>query len=293
VPQRFKKFGYRPGWKPRPKKSGSEGLYYDRNFLDAEHKKELIRYLESLHPIWENRFSDLRPPPQGQQQRRLLRPVYWLGNWQFACLDYYRPPKGLFDRCVEAEPFPPVLRALVDQIETIARGMFHGDDMPKRWELNTCLVNYYGRRREGDTWVDTARVGEHKDFEPGPVASISVGERALFQFVRSTRPGERDAVEAMQWLDDGSLQIFGGDRWKKHLFHRVQRVDHKAGVSFAVPAEGFEVRRINLTFRYVPREHVVPVKGLSAQARADVDGYLRTLAQRSPHFARALAEAGS
>ena len=37
---------------------------------------------------------------------------------------------------------------------------------------------------EGDRWVDVARVSEHRDFEPGPVASISLGERALFQFVR-------------------------------------------------------------------------------------------------------------
>src|SRR3712207_7147345 len=39
------------------------------------------------------------------------------------------------------------------------------------WHLNTCLVNFYGSRLEDGRWVDTARVGEHKDFEPGPVRS--------------------------------------------------------------------------------------------------------------------------
>ena len=43
--------------------------------------------------------------------------MYWLGNWQFACLDYYRPPKGVKDRCVRAEPFPPVLQRQVEKIE--------------------------------------------------------------------------------------------------------------------------------------------------------------------------------
>src|SRR5690606_27547587 len=147
-------------------------------------------------------------------------------------LDYYRPPKGLFDRCVRAEPFPPVLARLVREIESITRTMFRGPDLPRAWTLNTCLINLYGDRREGDKRIDTARVGEHKDFEPGPVASLSLGERALFQFVSSRRPGERDAVVSQQWLDDGSLQIFGGDRWKRQTFHRVQRVDHREGHVF-------------------------------------------------------------
>ena len=55
--------------------------------------------------------------------------------------------------------------------------------MPKGWHLNTCLVNFYGDRQDGTRWVDVARVGDHRDFEPGPVASLSIGERALFQFV--------------------------------------------------------------------------------------------------------------
>jgi alkylated DNA repair protein (DNA oxidative demethylase) len=264
------------------------GLYYDAGFVAPTVRSDLVSWLATLYPIWEDRFSAHNPPPPGQSPRRLLRPVYWLGNWQFACLDYYRPPKGLFDRCVRAEPFPPVLSKLVDKMEQVARRLYRGKDMPPKWHLNTCLINMYGRRLEGDKWVDTARVGEHKDFEPGPVASLSLGERALFQFVASRRPGERDAVVFQQWLEDGSLQIFGGDRWKKHLFHRVQRVDRRDGHHFTFPVEGFETRRVNFTFRYVPDEHIQPFRQLSAAAASDVRGYVETLARHSPFFKKEL-----
>jgi alkylated DNA repair dioxygenase AlkB len=283
-----KPYGYSPRWPLRQRAPRTEGLYYDAKFLSADDESAIRAWLKTLHPIWENRFSDLRPLPEGQQQRRLLRPVYWLGNWQFACLDYYRPPKGVDDRCVRAEPFPPLLQKLVAKIEAKTRTMFHGRDLPEKWRLNTCLINLYGRRQEGDKWVDTARVGEHRDFEPGPVASVSMGERALFQFVESRRPGEREGVVTQQWLDDGSLQIFGGERFKKHLFHRVQRVDHREGCTFELNVVGFETRRVNFTFRYVPEEHVVPVAKLSPAARADVEGYLQQLAAHSPFFAKEL-----
>ena len=279
-------YGYSPRWPGRQRVIRNEGLHYDATFLSKADHAALVAWLATLHPIWENRFSDLRPPPEGQDQRRLLRPVYWLGNWQFACLDYYRPPKGVLNRCVRAEPFPPVLARLVARIEATAHKMFSGPDMPHGWKLNTCLINLYGRRLEAGKWVDSARVGEHKDFEPGPVASLSLGERALFQFVTSSRQGERDGVVSQQWLDDGSLQIFGGDRWKKRVFHRVQRVDHKAKSRFELNVKDFETRRVNFTFRYVPDEHVVPVAKLSAEARADVNGYLKELAAHSEFFAR-------
>ncbi|GEN10137.1 2OG-Fe(II) oxygenase superfamily protein [Myxococcus fulvus] len=265
------------------------GHHYNASFLSAPDKEAILTWLGGLHPLWEERFSKHFPPPPGQQQRRLLRPVYWLGNWQFACLDYYRPPKGVWNRCVKAEPFPEVLQRQVTKIEELARRMFRGPDMPKGWHLNTCLVNFYGNRLEEDRWVDTARVGEHKDFEPGPVASLSFGERALIQFVTSSRPGERDAVVLEQWLDDGSLELFGGTRWKEETFHRVQRVDTRAGHDLAPKLPDFRTRRINLTFRYVPDEHVTPFFKLSPEAREDVRGYMRTLAEGSAFFRAELA----
>jgi len=264
------------------------GHHYNASFLSAADREEILSWLGTLHPLWEERYSKHFPPPPGQTQRRLLRPVYWLGNWQFACLDYYRPPKGVKDRCVKAEPFPGVLQRQVEKVEALARRMFRGPDMPTRWHLNTCLVNFYGSRLEDGRWVDTARVGEHKDFEPGPVASLSFGERALIQFVTSSRPGERDAVVLEQWLDDGALQLFGGARWKEQTFHRVQRVDTREGHLLAPEMPDFQTRRINLTFRYVPDEHVTPFAKLSAEAREDVRPYMEKLAEHSAFFRQEL-----
>jgi alkylated DNA repair dioxygenase AlkB len=264
------------------------GQLYHPRFVSAHDRAEIVAWLGQIHPLWEERFSAHHPPPPGQEQRRLLRPVYWLGNWQFACLDYYRPPHGVRGRCMRAEPFPPVLARLVASIEELARGMFQGDDLPRGWHLNTCLVNLYGSRLEGARRVDTARVGEHRDFEPGPVASISLGERALFQFVRSSRPGDRDEVVSQTWLEDSSLQLFGGGRWKRQHFHRVQRVETKGGHRFHLRVRDFETRRVNFTFRYVPDEHVVPFAELPPEAQSDVRGYLEELARQSPFFADAL-----
>ena len=262
------------------------GLYYNRFFVSKADRQKILDWLMTIYPIWENRFSKHNPPPEGESQRRLLRPVYWLGNWQFACLNYYHPPKGVLHRCVKAEPFPPELARLIRKVEGITRHMFSGVDLPKKWHLNTCLVNFYGSRiEEGGKAVDTARVGEHKDFEPGPVASISFGERAMFQFVSSTGPGDKGRVALEQWLDDCSLQIFGGRRFKNQLFHRVQRVDHRAGQLFSVNVEQFETRRLNFTFRYVPDEHIVPYAALPTTAKQDVRGYMEKLARHSAFFA--------
>jgi len=264
------------------------GLYYDRNFVTTADRAEIVDWLATIHPIWERRYAAHHPPPPGREQRWLLRPVYWLGNWQFACLDYYHPPNGVRHRCVRAEPYPPVLRRLVARAERIARRLYDGPDMPAGWHLNTCLVNFYGSRLEGGRRIDTARVGEHKDFEPGPVASLSLGARAFFQFVSGSRARERAAVACQQWLDDGSLQIFGGDRWKRRLFHRVQRVDRK-GVVFDLNTERFVTRRVNFTFRYVPDEHIVAYAELPPDAAADVREYVEQLARHSTFFHRELA----
>ena len=134
--------------------------------------------------------------------------------------------------------------------------------------------------------VDAARVGEHRDFEPGPVASVSLGERARFQFVRR---GARDAPPVRtQWLEDRSLQIFGGPLWKDDLLHRVQRVEDKRDLDLPPKIEGFRTRRVNFTFRYVPDEHVVPFSQLPLVARDDVRDYVTILATSSRLFASEL-----
>jgi alkylated DNA repair dioxygenase AlkB len=260
---------------------------YEPGFVTDAARAELLAWLAMLRPLWEMRYSTKRALPAGKQQRPLLRPVYWLGNWQFACLGYYEPPRRVRGVAVAAEPFPPVLASLVAAVERRVRAGFPPAVVPRRWHLNTCLVNFYGDRTAGARPVDAARVGEHRDFEPGPVASISLGERARFQFVRR---GARDAPPVRtQWLEDRSLQAFGGPRWKDDLLHRVQRVDDKLHLDLPPAIEGFRTRRINFTFRYVPDEHVAPFAELSPEARDDVRDYVATLAASSPFFAQALA----
>jgi alkylated DNA repair dioxygenase AlkB len=272
----------------RPRGRTAPGLLYDASFVAPAEHDELVAWLATLHPIWEDRFTARQAATAGAQ-RRLLRPVYWLGNWQFACLDYYRPPNGVRDRCVRAEAFPPVLARMVARIEARAREMFRGPDLPSQWHLNTCLINLYGSVLENGKGVDTARVGDHRDFEPGPVASISLGERAMFQFVTRARRGEPSSIALQQWLDGGSLLLFGGETWKERTLHRVQRVDRRRGVRFTFPVEGFETRRVNFTLRYVPDQHVMPFAQLSAQARDDVRRYVAELARHSAFFRRELA----
>jgi len=262
-------------------------LVYDPGFIDDAAHAEILSWLATLRPLWETRYSTRRAPPAGKQQKLLLRPVYWLGNWQFACLGYYEPPKRTFNTAVAAEPLPPVLARTVQVIERRVRAGFPPASVPRRWHLNTCLVNFYGDRTEGGKEIDVARVGEHRDFEPGPVASLSLGERARFQFVRR---GARDAPPVRtQWLEDRSLQIFGGPRWKDDLLHRVQRVDDKHALDLPPKIDGFRTRRVNFTFRYVPDEHVIPFAQLPARERDDVRDYVATLAQSSPFFKAALA----
>lgn len=268
-----------------PARGGDPSYVYQQDYVGPADRAEVLAWLRSLRPLWEMRYSTRRPPPVGREQKALLRPVYWLGNWQFACLGYYAPPRGVRDRCVAAEPYPPALARWVADVERRVRRDLPPIDVPPRWRLNTCLINFYGSRLEGERWVDVARVGEHRDFEPGPVASISLGERALFQFVAR---GQGGPVRT-QWLDDGSLQIFAGRRWKDELLHRVQRVDRRLGAELPPEIPGFRTRRINFTFRYVPTEHVAAYSSLSRDARLDIEPYVATLAEASQYWAAQLA----
>jgi alkylated DNA repair dioxygenase AlkB len=257
---------------------------YEPGFIDAPSRDAIVTWLATLQPLWEMRYSTKRPPPSGKQQRALLRPVYWLGNWQFACLGYYEPPRRTHNVAVAAEPFPPVLARLVAQIEKRVRRDFPPQFVPRKWHLNTCLVNFYGSRIVDGKPVDAARVGEHRDFEPGPVASLSLGERARFQFVRRGATENAPPVRP-EWLDDGSLQIFAGPRWKDDLLHRVQRVENKHDVELPPAIDGFRTRRVNFTFRYVPDEHVTPFTKLPAPAQTDISEYVATLAHSSAFWA--------
>lgn len=262
-----------------------DGIFYHPTFVKKEDRKLILDYLNEIHPIWEWRYSNHNPPPPGDEQRRLLRPVYWLGNWQFACLNYYHPPKGIHHRCVKAEDYPPVLKKLLFIIEDMTKKHFKKNEIPKNWHLNTCLINFYGSSLdENGKKVDCARVGDHKDFELGPVASLSFGERAFFQFVLGNRNRE-DNVIYEQWLDDCSLMIFGGELYKDRAFHRVQRVENKLKNPFALKnITQFETRRINFTFRYVPVEHIRPYQDFPLEQKEDIRPYVEMLAKHSSFF---------
>lgn len=270
--------------------SKKPGLYYIPRFVKLDAKDEIFSWLKTLYPIWENRYSEHHPPPEGDHHRRLLRPIYWLGNWQFACLGYYHPPEGIHQRAIKAGSFPPIIAEKVKHIEHLTRQHFRPSDIPKGWHLNTCLINYYGDQLTDDyKKIDTARVGDHKDFEPGPVASISFGERALFQFVRG-KAKEDGNVYYEQWLDDSSLLIFGGELYKNQLFHRVQRVDRKNKSVMDLNTPQFETRRLNFTFRYVPLEHYCTLQDLPVDSFQDILPYVQELAKTDPFWEKSLRE---
>lgn len=266
-----------------------DGLFYHPTFVKKSEREEIINWLQTIYPIWEMRYSEHNPPPVGDKQRQLLRPVYWLGNWQFACLNYYHPPKGIHNRCVKGEDYPPILKKLLETIEGITRTQFKKNDIPKNWTLNTCLINFYGSSIDPVTnkKTDTARVGDHKDFELGPVASISLGERAFFQFVLGKKDLKNNIIYE-QWLHDCSLLIFAGDLYKDRAFHRVQRVENKLKNNFKLNVEHFETRRINFTFRYVPKEHILEHNSLPIELQNDIKPYMKQLALNSDHFYQAM-----
>lgn len=265
-----------------------KGLIYQKYFINKEERKHIIEWLSTLSPLWEMRYSKHHPPPEGDEQRPLLRPVYWLGNWQFACLGYYHPPEGIYNRSVHSTPYPPLMQAIVKRIEILIKRAIASSDIPKGWKLNTCLVNFYGDKQVGQKWEDRARVGEHKDFEPGPVASISLGERAFFQFVSGKPKLDGNKVFWEGWLEDSALQVFAGKRFKEHYFHRVQRVDRKNKESFPFEIENFKTRRVNFTFRFVPPEHIIDLHQLPEGDLVDVLPMIQQLAETDSFFKQAI-----
>jgi alkylated DNA repair dioxygenase AlkB len=181
-----------------------------------------------------------------------------------------------------------IVEKLLVIIEQIAKTHFKKSDVPEKWKQNTCLINYYGASIGVDgKRNDCARVGDHKDFELGPVASLSFGERAFFQFVMGNKNLKNNVLEEM-WLDDSSLQLFGGSLYKERAFHRVQRVENKLKKHFDLNVENFETRRINFTFRYVPEEHIVRFRDLPQSLKEDIHPYMEILARSSEHFEKEL-----
>ncbi len=95
-------------------------------------------------------------------------------------------------------------------------------------------------------------------------------------------------VVLTQWLEDSSLQIFGGEKWKSKVFHRVQRVEDKRKEHLGPKIDGFNTRRINFTFRYVPEEHILTLKDLPQNLQSDISPYIQTLSKSSAYYKKLL-----
>ena len=96
------------------------------------------------------------------------------------------------DVAVAAEPFPPVLARLVAQIERRVRDGFPPRAVPRRWHLNTCLVNFYGDRLDGDR-VDRCRTRRRASRLRARPGRLAVARRARAVPVRAARRARRPA----------------------------------------------------------------------------------------------------
>lgn len=251
------------------------GFSYLPRFLAVQEASELATFFATLRPLWETRHAPGATSARGGSGR-LTRPVYWLGGWQFAALGYYAEPDHREHRVVRAEPFPPVMRRLLERLRPeLAR---HGDTGPLP---NTCLINFYGRERpEHGPPVDTARLRMHRDAEPGAVVMFSVGQPAQFEFVEPDAP----APAHSQWVRNRSVLILSGSEYKDRLYHRVTRVRYGQDPVLTSQLPDFEVRRVSVSFRHVPESFIVDAAALPPERRAIVAPYLELLAQHSAHF---------
>ena len=156
----------------------------------------------------------------------------------------------------------------------------HGDGGPLP---NTCLINYYGSRPgrdRGTPPVDFARLRMHRDAEPGAVVMFSVGQPAQFEFVT---PGA-DEPEHSQWIRHRSVVILCGPEYKDRLYHRVTQVRHGLKPVLSARLKNFNVRRVSVSFRHVPEEHIYDLGELNEDARGIAEPYVRQLAEHSEHF---------
>ena len=260
------------------------GFSYLPRFVSGDEARELADYFGTLQPLWESRHAEGSGRERGGSGR-LTRPVYWLGAWQFAALGYYSEPDHVENRCVRAEPFPPVMQRLLERLRgEIAQ---HGEPGPLP---NTCLINYYGREQPDPSGppVDYARLRMHRDAEPGPVVMFSIGQPAQFEFLV---PGA-ERPEHSQWVRHRSVVIISGPEYKDRLYHRVTRVRYGQDPVLSSQLAGFQVRRISVSFRYVPERYICDVGELSAEARAIALPYVARLAEHSGHFERMLRTEG-
>jgi len=260
-----------------------EGFSYLPRFVEADEAEALIAYFAGLHAIWERRYSGDEAGRTGEHKRRLTRPVYWIGAWQFACLGYYAEPHYQEDRCLRAEAYPEVMQRILERLRPIFET--HLAEGEPCLPSNSALINYYGTEHPGDGSqpLDVARLRPHRDNEPGPVVMISIGQPARFEFVDGD-----DEVQLGVWQRHRSACIFSGPLYKDRLYHRVTQVRHGREPELSTRVPDFSLRRVSVSFRHVPERYIHDWQELSPEAQSKVEPYVTELAHHSDHFRRQL-----
>lgn len=268
------------------------GFSYLPQFISVAESRALIAYFGELQPLWEQRHSGGAHERSLQHTRRLTRPVYWLGAWQFASLGYYAEPDHRLHRCLRAEPFPAILQELLERVGPLLERDHEADREPLEpnslpinrtsWGLpNTCLINYYGRIVGDGVPVDRARLRMHRDGEPGPVVMFNIGQPGLLEFLD---PEISEEPELRVWTRHRSLTIISGQEFKNRLYHRVSQVRMGAEPALHCPLKNFQLRRVSVSFRHVPQELIEDFSALPPPQRTKIRQYVQELAESSDHF---------
>ncbi len=262
------------------------GFTYRPQFISKDESEQLIAYFGGLHPLWEQRHRDTGKERSGKHHRRLTRPVYWLGAWQFACLGYYAEPDHREHRCMRAEPFPLVIREILSRLQDVLIRQHAAAAEPKLGGLpNTCLLNYYGREVGEGVPRDYARLRMHRDHEPGPVIMFNIGQAGLLEFLDPDRAPE---PELALWMRHRSISIISGANFKDRLYHRITQVRTGDLPAMHCQVPNFEVRRVSVSFRCVPSDLIENFSQLPQDSQDQVRDYVETLAQNSEHYQQQL-----
>jgi alkylated DNA repair dioxygenase AlkB len=268
------------------------GFSYLPRFITSKESEELVAYFSALTPLWERRHVENAHGRADGHSRRLTRPVYWLGAWQFACLGYYAEPDHREHRCLTGEPFPKVIDAILERlVATLMADHVWPDRGAGDSALpNTCLINYYGREVSDDGPPrDYARLRMHRDGEPGPVIMFNVGQAGLFELLDPNRSPE---PELAIWTRHRSVTIISGPEFKDRLYHRVSAVRTGIEPRLQCRVPNFQVRRVSVSFRHVPTELIEDLGQFPSKRRDAVVGYVEELAKESDHYAGQLLTLG-
>jgi alkylated DNA repair dioxygenase AlkB len=258
------------------------GFSYLPRFINQEEALELIDYFGGLLPIWEQRHRGEDHGRSSGHGRRLTRPVYWLGAWQFACLGYYAEPDHRKDRCLRGERLPAVMQQILERLRPVLEDS-HAAGEPEEANLlpNTCLINYYGREVGLGVPRDYARLRMHRDGEPGPVVMFNIGQAGLLEFLDPDRSPD---PELRLWTRHRSVTILSGPEFKDRLYHRVIQVRTGDQPELRSKLDHFEVRRVSVSFRSVPEELISDFGELPLERRERVREYVEELALSSEHY---------